>query len=91
MNTIPAVWGMNITKSNEMYVPPVYGANYGTSMYNDVEKTYPHPYTVSFTFDGSAYKLGFEIRKCWLKQRHLIGQGSLSRSFWRRLTYWPMT
>ena len=56
MNTIPAVWGMNITKSNEMYVPPIYGANYGVSMYNDVEKTFPHPYTVTFTFNGSDYK-----------------------------------
>jgi len=51
MNTVPIVWGMNITGGNEMYVPPIYGSNYGNSMYNDVEKTYPHPYTVSFTYD----------------------------------------
>jgi len=52
-NTLPTVWGMNITGGNEMYVPPVYGANYGLSMFNDVEKTYPHPYTVSFTYEGT--------------------------------------
>ena len=53
MNTLPTVWGMNITKGNEMYVPPLYGSNYGLSMFNDVEKTYPHPYTVTFTYSQS--------------------------------------
>ena len=51
-NTIPIVWGMNIAHGNDMYVAPIYGSNYGLSMFNDVEKTYPHPYTVAFTYDS---------------------------------------